>query len=220
MQNYLARPKSCPRSHVVRASLNNEVFAMNNHTTSPMLTLDILSSLLTRLILGNHLTRLAGDGLELGNEAGLWGCAPPARTYSATSSHAHRCSGTSNSSFQGRGSSNVNMCGHNNNINIASVCHTCPVATHPYMASNNVFVIPCRQVYQHPAGASLTASRDLNMLLSGLGLASGADCSGHLPIVGSPADCAASLPLRGFEVPGGPGSRTFNCSQCNFSVFG
>lgn len=63
------------------------------------------------------------------------------------------------------------MCGHTNTIN---VCHTCPAAAVPYMASNNVFVIPAL----HPcAGAGGLGNlgnlnlgpNNLNTFLSGLG---------------------------------------------------
>lgn len=136
------------------------------------LCLETLSSLFTRLILQNHLTRLAGDTLGLSGR-GVWTCSATAPSCSQPSACLSSSSSSSLSSSncpthpcgcgqQGPSCRGGNhMCGHtNNNINI---CHTCPAATVPYMTSNNVFVIPAFQ-QQHPGavGSGYSGSSNLN----------------------------------------------------------
>lgn len=132
------------------------------------LSLESLSSLFTRLILQNHLTRLAGDTLGLGGR-GVWSCSVPTPSCSQPNACLSSSSSPSNCPTHRRGCGQQrpscgmgnNMCGHtNNNINI---CHTCPAATVPYMTSNNVFVIPAFQ-QQHPGavGSGYFGSSNLN----------------------------------------------------------
>lgn len=150
------------------------------------LSLESLSSLFTRLILQNHLMRLAGDTLGLGGRA-IWSCSAPVPSCSqsnaclSTSSsspsncpnHARSCGQQGPSCEQGN-----HRCGHtNNNINI---CHTCPTATVPYMSSNNVFVIPAfQQQYPSAVGSGVFGSFNLNHNnLDNSGLANGLSGAG------------------------------------------
>lgn len=167
-------------------STRHDLCSRSNHSDGldQPLSLESLSSLFTRLILQNHLTRLAGHTLGLGGR-GVWECNVPApscaqpnccssSSSSSSSSppplgcqnHSRACSPQS---FSCGG--DVNMCGHANKIN---VCHACPATTVPYMTSNNVFVIPALQ--QHPGAGGLgnvgyfnLNHNNLNHYPSGLG---------------------------------------------------
>lgn len=131
-----------------------------DHTS---ISLDGLSSLVARLILQNHLTRLGDAGCHGG---ALWACnsSPP-----PLAAHCH-------------GAVPVN------NRCQPSCVHTCPGATQPYMGTNNVFVIPANLVHQQPqvgaAGPVGTGNlNNINMFLSGLGVGLGGinpGCGGGL----------------------------------------
>ncbi|ROW00124.1 hypothetical protein VSDG_03441 [Cytospora chrysosperma] len=210
------------------------------------LNIDNLSGLFARLILQNHLTRLA----EIGCHGGaLYGCSPPSSSSSSPSSAPH------NSHSHAHNHHNCHGGGNNNNINNnaattttttssstrCQVCvHTCPVATQPYMATNNVFVIPAahvqqqqqqqqqQQSHQHPhqqpphvpglAGASMD---NISMFLSGLGLALGGASNNMSGCGGGGGGVGPNLP-PGFGFPGlGAGaaqvslnSGGFSCAAC------
>lgn len=144
---------------------------------------------------------------------GLWGCSVPAPScaqQNACSSPSSGCQAhPSPHGQQSSGCGGVNTCG--NNIN---VCHTCPAALRPYMASNNVFVIPAMQVQQQPgAGGGGLGSlgnlnlnqNNLNTLLSGLGLAMGPN-AGLNDFGGG---------IAGPAMTNGP---TFSCRGCHFQM--
>ncbi|KAK2610372.1 hypothetical protein N8I77_003811 [Diaporthe amygdali] len=159
------------------------------------LSLDTVSSLVARLILQNHLTRLGDAGCHGG---ALWGCTP---SPSSLASHCH-------------GAAPVNRC-------LAPCVHTCPTATQPHMGTNNVFVIPANHVHQQSqmgaaglAGlAGLGGLNNVSMFLNGLGLGLGGVSSG----------CGGGLNLaHGFNSPSsgaGLGAQInlnrFSCPSCN-----
>ncbi|KAF3763745.1 hypothetical protein M406DRAFT_74980 [Cryphonectria parasitica EP155] len=224
------------------ANINNLLFPAGSPTDA--LSLDALSALFTRLILQNHLTRLAGDALSCpsgggggacGNDGGaLWGCSLPPPLASSTSPtpschHRHGCDGSAPVPCP----RNVNMCTHtnnsNNNINMAYVCHTCPAATKPYMGPHNVFVIPAGHI---GGGGGLGLGGlgglsgpnyniiDLNMFLSALGLALGTTASPGASVSFSPATGHHNLPVFDRAPWGqtGHGELGFSCSRCNFQM--
>lgn len=174
--------------------LNNDCFASQcsglDHNS---ISLDGLSSLVARLILQSHLTRLGDAGCHGG---ALWGCsssAPP------PASHCH-------------GAAPVNS-----RCQLPCV-HTCPGATQPYVGTNNVFVIPANLVHQQPqvgaTGPGGTGNlNNINMILSGLGLGP----------VGISSGCGGGLNLpHGFNAHlsgAGLGPQInlnrFSCSSCN-----
>lgn len=117
------------------------------------ISLDGLSGLVARLILQNHLTRLADAGCHGG---ALWGCnssPPPAAHCHGAAPVSNRCQ--------------------------LPCVHTCPGATQPYMGTNNVFVIPANLVHQQQPHVGATGQvgtgnlNNINMFLSGLGLGLG-----------------------------------------------
>ncbi|KAL1848307.1 hypothetical protein Daus18300_013676 [Diaporthe australafricana] len=162
-----------------------------NNINSP--SLDSLDSLVARLILQNHLTRLGDTGCHGG---ALWGCSPPPPS---SAPHCH-------------GAAPPNRCQQ------LPCVHTCPNAAQPYMGTNNVFVIPANHVHQQPqmgaAGpAGLGNLNNVNMFLSGLGTG----------LAGINAGCGDGLHLpHGFNAPSsgvGVGAHInlnrFSCPSCN-----
>lgn len=115
------------------------------------------------------------------------------------------------------------MCGHANNINVASMCHTCPAATHPYMGANNVFVIPAGHIQQQqpppaPPAANLNLNNNLNMFLNGLGLAWGVGLGGGPPMNVTPGGYTPHMFGSGTGAPISHDGPNFRCSHCNFQM--
>lgn len=186
------------------------------------LNLDTLSSLFTRLILQNQLTRLAGDIIGRGatGGGGLWGCSlPPSPSCSSCHPHHDQQHGCVRSS-----SADLNTCEHANNLNMASMCHTCPAATHPYMGASNVFVIPTghvqqqRQQQQQPSANLNQNNNNLNMFLNGLGLAWGVGFGGGSPMNVTPGGCTPHAFGSGAGAPISHDGPSFSCSHCNFQM--
>lgn len=157
------------------------------------LGLDSLSGLVARLILHNYLPRLGDTGCHGG---ALWGCLP------SPPPPAPHCHGAAPAS---------NRCQ-------APCVHTCPSATQPYVATNNVFVIPANLVHQQPhlggpGTAGVGTLNNFNAFLGDLGLGSGGINSG----------CAGGLNLaHGFNAHSsgvGLGAQInlgrFSCPSCN-----
>lgn len=167
----------------------------HNNNNNNNISLDSLSGLVARLILQNHLTRLGGASCHGG---ALWGCnhpSPPPGPH---------CHGAASS---------------NGGCQVPCV-HTCPGATHPYMGTNNVFVIPANLVHQQPqVGGPVSAgigglNNNLNTFLSGLGLGQGSSsntgCGGGMsfPHGLHPHPAAASL---GAQI----NLNRFSCPSCS-----
>ncbi|KUI72038.1 hypothetical protein VM1G_07920 [Cytospora mali] len=192
-------------------SNNNNPFSLCGEPNSPnspnSLNIDNLSGLFARLILQNHLTRLADIGCRGG---ALYGCSLPSSPSPSPSSNNH-C----------HGGNGMNA---NNNNNGCQVCvHTCPNTTQPYMGTNNVFVIPATHVQQQQpqqpqqpqhqaaglAGANLN---NINMFLNYLGLA-----LGGANISGCGGGGGVNLP-HSFSLPGfGAGLGQVNLHNGGFS---
>ncbi|ROV89313.1 hypothetical protein VMCG_09638 [Cytospora schulzeri] len=207
----------------------------NSHNNPNTLNIDNLSGLFARLILQNHLTRLADIGCHGG---ALYGCSLPSTSTSQSPSSSSSSPQHSNNNPHSH--HNHHNC-NDNNINFNNRCqicvHTCPNATQPYMGTNNVFVIPAAHVQQQqqqhqqqPQVPGLTGVNlnNINMFLNSLGLAlSGASnisgCGGGgmnnipagfslLPVFGpgpGPRTCGGSGGAQANPNNGG-----FSCAAC------
>lgn len=193
---------------------NDLCFPANNlNGLDQSLNLESLGSLFTRLILQNHLTRLAGDTLGLGGR-GVWSCSipppscaqpnvcspppppPPSSSPSSCPAHPRGC-GQQWPSCGGR----ENVCGHtNNNINI---CHTCPAATVPYII-NNVFVIPALHQQQCAGAVGSGHFGSFNLNHNNLSSGSGNGISG---LGGGMGGLATNT-----------GNPTFHCRGCGLQI--